>query len=130
MHVDMHLCNAHPRAMTSELVAGSAGIGEEEVAASAPMVRALVVQRLEMIWRSCEPHINPSQEQLELGIRQDPRYIEAGIRVVDRLTNLYGLTKPQHSMSEPDSVSSVDQRALVGEALRVLEDKLGHKAAS
>lgn len=113
--------------MTGELVAGSSGIGEEEVAASAPMVRALVVQRLEMIWRSCEPHINPSPEQLDLGIRQDPRYIEAGIRVVDRLTTLYGLTKPSHSMSEPDSVSSVDQRALLGEQLKALEDKLGQK---
>jgi hypothetical protein len=113
--------------MTHELVAGSSGIGEEEVAASAPMVRALVVQRLEMIWRSCEPHINPSQEDMDLGIRQDPRYIDAGIRVVDRLTNLYGLTKPTHSMAVPDSVSSQDQRALVGEALKVLENKLGHK---
>ena len=128
MHVDMHLCHAHPRAMTSELVAGSSGIGEEEVAASAPMVRALVVQRLEMIWRSCEPHINPSPEQLDLGIRQDPRYIEAGIRVVDRLTTLYGLTKPTHSMAVPDSVSSVDQRAALWEQLKVLEDKLGHIA--
>jgi hypothetical protein len=113
--------------MTGELVAGSSGIGEEEVAASAPMVRALVVQRLEMMWRSCEPHINPSQEQLELGIRQDPRYLEAGIRVVDRLTALYGLLKPTHSMAEPDSVSSVDQRALVLAALETIEGKLGTK---
>lgn len=113
--------------MTGELVAGSSGIGEEDVAASAPMVRALVVQRLEMIWRSCEPHINPSQEQLDLGIRQDPRYLDAGIRVVDRLTALYGLLKSTQTMSEPDSASSVDQRELVKAALLVIEDKLGTK---
>lgn len=71
-----------------------AGIGEEQVSASAPFVRALAVQRLEMIWRACEPHINLSPDDLELGHRPDPRFVEAGIRVIDRLSGLYGLLKP------------------------------------
>jgi hypothetical protein len=71
-----------------------AGIGEEQVSSSAPFVRALAVQRLEMIWRACEPHINISPDDYELGHRPDPRFIESGIRVIDRLSGLYGLLKP------------------------------------
>lgn len=76
-------------AVTGELEPGKAGIDEEQVAASAPMVRALIVQRLEQVWRACDPHINPTQDQLEAGFRRDPRYIEAGLRVLDRLGQIY-----------------------------------------
>jgi hypothetical protein len=82
VHVSMHV-------VTGALQPGSAGISDEQVADSAPMVRALVVTRLELLWRACEPHILPEDER-----KPDPRFIEAGIRVVDRLTLLYGLTKP------------------------------------
>jgi len=94
------------------------GIREEDVADSAPMVRALVVQRLEMIWRSCEPHIDGL-----LG-KPDPRFIEAGIRVVDRLTALYGLTRPQQVMSEPETASREEYRAVITAKLDALEAKL------
>lgn len=101
-----------------------AGISEEQVAASAPMVRALAVARLEMIWRACEPNINLPQEHLDEGRRPDPRFIEAGIRVTDRLVALYGLLKPQHLMSEPDAVSRQDQRELVRTKVSELEGKI------
>lgn len=81
------LATLHP--MTAELEAGKAGIDEEQVAESAPMVRALIVQRLEQVWRACDPHINPSKEDLDNGFRRDPRYIEAGLRVLDRLAAIY-----------------------------------------
>jgi len=67
-----------------ELVQTGAGIREEDVAASAPMVRALLVQRLEQIWSQCEPHVTGAT-------KPDPRFIEAGIRVLDRLARLYRL---------------------------------------
>lgn len=100
------------------------GISEEQVAESAPMVRALAVQRLEMIWRACEPNINLPQEHLDEGRRPDPRFIEAGIRVTDRLVSLYQLLKPQHQMSEPDAVSRQDQRELVRTRLTELEARV------
>ena len=78
----------------SDIELGSSGITEEDIARSAPLVRALAVQRLEMIWRNCQPHIELSQQDLEDGRKPDPRFVEAGIRVVDRLINLYGLLKP------------------------------------
>jgi hypothetical protein len=91
-----------PESGEGTLIPGTHGIREEEVAESAPMVRALVVSRLEMMWRSCEPHIMPPPpEDGELPRRPDPRFVEAGIRIVDRLTALYGLLKPQQAADEP-----------------------------
>lgn len=109
---------------TGVMVPGTAGINEEHVAESAPMVRALVVQRLEQVWRACEPHINPDEVALELGFRRDPRYIEAGIRVLDRLTAIYGLLKPHSVQADPDAGSSVDQRAALVRELEELEQKM------
>jgi hypothetical protein len=71
----------------NELEATEYGIGEEQVTGSAPMVRALLVQRLEQIWSVCEPHVTGD-------IKPDPRFIEAGIRVLDRLARLYRLDSP------------------------------------
>ena len=98
------------------------GIGEEQVASSQPMVRALVVQRLEMIWRSLEPHISG-----EAG-KPDPRFMEAGIRVVDRLARLYRLDAPVHADNEPDTQSRVDVRELAAAAVAELEAKLRQRA--
>jgi len=106
-----------------------AGITETQVAESAPLVRALAVQRLEMLWRACEPHINLTQEELDDGRKPDPRFIEAGIRVTDRLVNLYQLTKPQHQMSEPDAVSRQDQREMVRSRLLELEQKVQNRVS-
>jgi len=108
----------------SEIVPGTARINEEQVAEAAPGVRALVVQRLEQVWRACEPHINPSQDDLDLGFRRDPRYIEAGIRVLDRLTAIYGLLKPNQVQADPDAGSSVDQRAAVSRFVEELEQRI------
>lgn len=94
------------------------GIGEEQLSASAPLVRALVVQRLEMIWRSCEPHIDGTAG------KSDPRYIEAGIRVVDRLSRLYRLDDPQSAEAEQDNGSRQDVRELAAAAVAALEEKL------
>lgn len=94
------------------------GIGDEELSRSAPLVRALVVQRLELMWRTCEPFINA-----EAG-KPDPRFIEAGIRVTDRLTRLYRLDAPVPGLNEPDSVSRVDSRELVRAQVGQLEARM------
>ena len=76
---------------------GGKGIRDEEVAASAPLVRALVVQRLEQVWRSCSPHIDGAAG------KPDPRFIEAGIRVLDRLAKLYRLDSPVPGAEHTDT---------------------------
>ena len=88
------------------------GIGEEEVARSAPMVRALLVQRLEAIWTQCEPHVSGQ-------IKPDPRFIEAGIRVLDRLAKLYRLDQ----LLPPQAPESVDPaNAAVTAAITQIQD--------
>lgn len=92
------------------------GIGEEQLADAAPLVRSLVVQRLETIWRTCQPHIDGT------GGRPDPRFVEAGIRVLDRLMRLYRLDAPQPAPPEPVSLS--DRAAVVDSMLKELESRL------
>jgi hypothetical protein len=83
------------------------GIGEEQVTGSAPMVRALLVQRLEQIWSVCEPHVKQD-------VKPDPRFIEAGIRVLDRLARLYRLDSPLTGggTTDPDPAGTSLQAAV------------------
>jgi len=107
------------------LVPGTHGIGDEQVAESAPMVRALVVSRLEMIWRACEPHILPPPPETEFDMprKPDPRFVEAGIRVNDRLIALYGLLKTSPGLDKAEETTSVEvEQALA--RVRALEDRL------
>lgn len=107
-----------------ELEPGKAGISEEQVQESAPMVRALVVSRLEMIWRACEPHILPPPPQPgELARRPDPRFVEAGIRVNDRLISLYGLLKSQQA-TDRDQETAPEQVEEALARVRALESRL------
>lgn len=64
------------------------GIRDEDIHDAAPMVRALVVERYEQIWSTCQPHVTGGVP------RPDPRFVEAGIRVLDRLVKLYRLDQP------------------------------------
>jgi hypothetical protein len=116
----MHLCLMQYCGMLQ--LTDGAGIGDEQVADSAPMVRALVVARLELMWRTCEPHIAGS-----VG-RPDPRFIEAGIRVVDRLMRIYRLDAPGPAVEDPDAVTGVSGqgrlREVVAAGLEELEARI------
>jgi hypothetical protein len=93
------------------------GIRDEEIADSAPLVRALAVQRLEQIWRACEPQI------LGVSGKPDPRFIEAGIRVVDRLARLYRLDQPVAGTLEQDE-DKVQVASMVSRGLEELEARM------
>lgn len=114
VHVNMHVWQV---TMDGVPELHGKGIGDEQVAESAPLVRALVVQRLEQIWSACEPHVTGAAG------KPDPRFIEAGIRVIDRLARLYRLDLPVPSQDagEGDRVPMVD---LVTRGLAELEQRL------
>lgn len=84
-------------------------IGEEEISEAAPKVRALVLERLEMIWSQVQPHVDGTITR-EDG-RVDVRFLEAGIRVCDRLSRLYRLDQPATSAEKETSI--IDSKALV-----------------
>lgn len=115
--------------MTSmlELEPGS-GIADEHVTHDQPLVRAMVVQRLEMMWRTCEPHI---QIPLEDGVplwKADPRFLEVGIRLMDRLMRLYRLEQPQSAPPDDDAGSLDAQRELARKQIRELTARMGPEA--
>jgi hypothetical protein len=93
------------------------GIADDQISESAPLVRALVVERLEKIWRTCEPWITG------VGGKPDPRFIEAGIRVCDRLSKLYRLDAPQPGSDQPDG-DLVPKAELVIRGLAELEARM------
>ena len=101
--------------MTLEL--NSRGIRDEDIHDAAPLVRALLVERLEQIWSICQPHVTGG-----VG-KPDPRFIEAGIRVLDRLARLYRLEQPVPGSDQPQG-DLVDKPELVLAGLRELEERM------
>jgi hypothetical protein len=100
----------------NEIQSQPTGIGEEQLNTAAPLVRSLVVQRLEKIWRACEPHIDGT------GGRPDPRFVEAGVRVLDRLMRLYRLDSPQPA--PPVEPGTLDMPQLLEERLKAVEARV------
>lgn len=114
VHVNMHVWQV---TMDGVPELHGKGIGDEQVAESAPLVRALVVQRLERMWSTVEPHVDGTAG------KPDPRFLEAGIRITDRLIRLYRLDLPVPSQDagEGDRVPMID---LVQRGLAELEQRL------
>lgn len=110
--------------MTLQLPPG-AGIGDEQVSASAAYVRAEMVQRLETLWRTLLPHVDiPLDEDGHPQWKADPRFLESAIRVIDRMARLYRLDQPQPQMAEVDPGSRVDARVLAAAQLVELESRM------
>ena len=112
----MHVPHLHTEHVDSLDLHGK-GIGDEQVADSAPLVRALVVQRLEQIWSTCEPHVTGAHG------KPDPRFVEAGIRVLDRLAKLYRLDLPVPG-SDQSSGDLIPVADLVSKGLLELETRM------
>lgn len=100
-------------------------ITEEDLNRDSAYMRGVLAKRLEMIWKTVQPHIDGTIE--EQGGRVDPRFIEAGIRVLDRLAKLYRLDAP--ARAELAQLSMVDAAALVSSQLAELEARMGRPAA-
>lgn len=97
------------------------GLSDEDLSRQAGLVRALLVQRLEQIWRTVQPHVDGTLA--EEGQKPDPRFIEAGIRVLDRLAKVYRLDSPVRA-DEDDTRIKVDPAVLVTSQLLELEARV------
>ena len=93
-------------------------LSEEQLAESSARVRYLVMERLERIWANCEPYMNGDEG------KPDPRFIEAGIRVLDRLSRLYRLERPVPGDNLPDSQAAISVRDLVRQQVLELEQRM------
>lgn len=108
-------------AMDSSHLPSMPGIRDEEITESAPAVRALIVTRLEQIWSTIQPHVDGSRA--EDGWQPDVRFVEAGIRCLDRLAKLYRLDQPVAANPLAGDVAA-DTRDLVAKNLEELEGRL------
>lgn len=92
-------------------------LDDARIADAAPAVRADLVQRLETMWRSIRPYMEPSEDR-----KPDPRFVEAGIRIVDRMARLYRLDQP--GTAAPEVLTDQDLVAVVEQGLQELEQRL------
>lgn len=93
-------------------------ISEEQLAGDSSRVRYLIMERLEKIWNNCEPYMSSEEG------KPDPRFIEAGIRVLDRLSKLYRLERPVAQENLPDSVAAISVRDTVRAQIMELESRM------
>jgi hypothetical protein len=94
------------------------GIRDEEIHESAPLVRALLVERYEQVWSVCEPHATGGVP------KPDPRFLELGIRALDRLAKLYRLDQPVPG-ADPVAGEVTGRAEMVLADLLELESRMG-----
>lgn len=117
--------------MTYELSPAPREISEDQLTEDAPRVRALIIQRLELMWNRCEQRIRDDMD----GTRPiDPRFLEIGLRAVKDLALHYRLGKAPVPVEEEEdpSIQAVDRGALVLSYLESVETRIkqGQAAAA
>lgn len=100
---------------------GHPEITEALIVESAGRVRWQIMRRLEMVWKTCEPHLTDTRLE-EQGSPPDPRWAEIGLRALDRQAKLYRLDRPLPATDPDDEpVSEEDTRAAILASLELLE---------
>jgi len=98
---------------------------DEDIANLAPHVRAEVLRRLERAWSACEPHLSVQRNpDTGLVMRPDVRFVEAGIRICDRLALLFRLSVPSRQAAEP-VLEREELAGLVKGQIEVMEQSMG-----
>lgn len=97
-------------------------ITDEDLASSKAAVRALVVARLEQLWRPINDHLKEVRD-----FPPDPRLLEIGLRITKDLSLMYHLQRAPAAAAEEEEADEigggVDRRALVEQTLAELEAK-------
>ena len=72
----------------------------EDLEAKRPEHRALILGRLEMLWRACEPHVAGVDANGE-PMFPDYRYVDLGARILDRQIRILEVLKPDPPVDDP-----------------------------
>lgn len=102
---------------------GPMRITDEDLVSAGPTVRALLVARLEALFRPVQRHMD--EVEAGLGVA-DPRLLEFGRQVVKDEATLYRLARPPVLADTGDTElpgEGVDRRALVESRLSEIEKK-------
>jgi hypothetical protein len=98
-------------------------VDEEQLYQAQPMVRALIIERYEALYRLVTVHVARAEEE---GRPPDPRWAEIGVRVLKELTSLYRLATPPRTDAEEDDVlHGVDPRPSCSPSWMSLRPRLG-----
>lgn len=129
VHFDMHVPMEHyPPDLQRPLILARE-LTDEQVREQGPAIRGQLIQRLERIWELVSAEI----ERGELEAHQDPRFLELGLRTLDRIAKLYRLLDaPKVQAEEPEDEGAVvlRNRQQVEQQLRELEAKVKVAGAS
>lgn len=102
---------------------GPLEITEEDVEASSPRVRALLVARLEAMWEPVRASLLTGDD----GRPPDPRMLEIGLRICRELGQHYRLFRAPVAKPEEEEEqlgAGVDRGSLIENQLKEIEDKL------
>ena len=126
----MHVAYAAP--MTYELGPAPREITEEQLQQDVPRVRALHIQRLELVWARIEKRI---QDDIDGTRPIDPRYLEIGLRALKDEAQHYRMFRPPAPAEEDEedpSIQAIDRSALVLDMLESVEARIrqGQAAAA
>lgn len=107
-------------------------ITEEQLQQDVPRVRALHIQRLELVWARIEKRI---QDDIDGTRPIDPRYLEIGLRALKDEAQHYRMFRPPAPVEEEEedpSITAVDRGALVLTYLESVEARIkqGQAAAA
>lgn len=95
-------------------------LDDTSLSQDAPFVRALVAQRLEVLWQQVQGHITA---RADVELEPDVRVVEAGVRILKSLSTLYRLDSPAGTPEELVGGTNLSTRALVAAQLEELEKR-------
>jgi len=98
-------------------------LDDASLSQDAPYVRALVAQRLQILWRQVEGHI---QLREEAELEPDVRVLGEGVRILKSLATLYRLDSPAGTPEELVGGTNLSTRELVAAQLAELEKRSRH----
>lgn len=97
-------------------------LDESGISQDAPYIRAMVINRLELIWKACLPHIDGSREESGFGVSTP--MVETALRVTRELARMYRLDAPVAGAESQVAGTRTDVRALVSGQLDAIEARL------
>lgn len=97
-------------------------LDDEELSQKAPFIRAQVAMRYEELWRAALPGIMNTESSPDW--RPDPRFVEAGIRILRNMASLYRLDEPAQREREEVAGTRTPVIDLVESSLAALEARM------
>lgn len=102
-------------------------ISDEDIVASAPRVRHLLISRLESLWEPVRVALLRDKGEGDSLAPIDPRLLELGLRIVKEEAGIYGIAKPTRlpaTEDEDEGMPAPVKRAAIMDRLEEIEDRL------